>query len=203
VKRVIATTFAVGLLGTVGSAWAQPTKGSGTFTIAGVINTQLPQNGQKASANGMFTLGLGTFVASRTQLFVGPVVNISAGGGFSDPSVPFAQDESSVQASLGATVAVKQLFGGGGSKTFPYVGLHAQVLDFSGGTSFAFDENGLPVEGNSSFLDTMLIGTTVGFKSYLKENVALDLGAQMGAPIRNLSSGLRNISVVAAIEYLF
>jgi hypothetical protein len=202
VKKIIAATFV--LAAASSSAWAQPTKGAGTFTIAGVVNTQLPQNGQRASANGMFTFGLGTFVGSHTQLYIGPVVNLSAGGGISDPDSPATQG-SSVHASLGATVAIKQLFGSGGSKTFPYVGLHAQVLDFgSGGPSFSIDANGEPTSGGrSSFLDKMLVGTTVGLKSYFKENVALDLSAQMGAPVRNLSSGLRNVSVVAAIEYLF
>ena len=187
-KRITGTTFA--LLLVTASAWAQPHKGSGTFTLSGQINTQLPKDGDP-SAQGMFNIGFGTFVASRTQLFFGPSLNISAGDSI--------EGESSIHAGLGATVGIKQLFGGATSKTLPYVGLHATVLDFSSSSSFSTVEG----EGGGGLLDKMLVGTTVGIKSYFKESVALDLSAQMGAPARDIGSGLRNISLVAALEYIF
>ena len=200
-KKLTAPLFACGLLMAAGSASAQPTKGSGTFTLSGMVNTQIPKDGQDASAFGMFNLGIGKFVGSHTQISVGPTLNISAGGGL--------PGQSSVNASLGASVGVKQLFGGAASKTFPYVGLHATVLDFGSGSSafggdLDFDGDGLPDGGGSSgLLDKMLVGATVGFKSYVKESVALDLSAQMGAPARDLASGLRNVTLVAALEYIF
>jgi len=190
-KKIIGTTFAFVLLTAAGSAWAQPHKGSGTFTLSGQINTQLPKGGD-ATAQGMFNIGFGTFVSERTQLFVGPTLNISAGNSVFGES-------SSIHAGLGASLGIKQLFGGAAAKTFPYVGLHATVLDFGSGPSIPGFEGG----GKSSFLDKMYVGTTVGMKSYFKESVALDLSAQMGAPANDIGSGLRNVSLVAALEYIF
>jgi hypothetical protein len=191
-KKITGTTFAFVLLTAAGSAWAQPHKGSGTFTLAGQINTQIPGNGADPTAQGMFNIGFGKFVASRTQLFLGPTLNISAG--------ETGTGGSSIHAGLGATVGIKQLFGGAASKTLPYIGLHATVLDFSSSSTATGIEG---EEASSSFLNKMYVGTTLGLKSYFKENVALDLSAQMGAQANNIGSGLRNISLVAAIEYVF
>jgi len=190
-RKIIAAAFAFVVLATAGSAWAQPHKGSGTFTLSGQINTQIPKDGGDTSAQGMFNLGIGTFVSSHTQFFIGPTLNVSAGGGFG---------QSSVHAGLGATVGIKQLFGGATAKTFPYVGLHATVLDFSSGPAIPGLDGG---EAKAGLLDKMYVGTTVGLKSYFKESVALDLSAQMGAQAHDLGSGLRNVSLVAALEYIF
>lgn len=188
-KKITGIAFAFALLASSGSVWAQPHKGSGTITVSGMINTQLPEGNQGARADGMFNLGFGTFVTNHTQLFFGPTVTLSAGdsGGTGD---------SSVNASVGATVGIKQLFGGAASKTFPYVGLQASVFDFGSGGG------GLPGEG-SSILDKLMVGGSVGLKSYFKESVALDLSAQMFSPANDISAGLRNIRLAAALEYAF
>jgi hypothetical protein len=198
-KKITAPLFACGLLMAATSSFAQPTKGSGTFTLSGMVNTSIPKDGDP-TANGMFNLGIGKFIGSRTQISIGPTLNISAGNN----GLP---GESSISASLGASVGIKQLFGGAASKTFPYVGLQASVPNFGsgglGGLDLDLDGDGISDGGNDSLLAKMFVGTSVGFKSYLKESVALDLGAHMGAPANNLSAGLRNVSLVASIEYIF
>ena len=178
------------------AATAQPTAGSGSFTLSGQVNTQFPEGGDP-SANGVFTFGLGKFVSSRTQLFVGPTLTLSTSS-----ADPFGGEGSSVQANLGASVGIKQLFGSG-TKTFPYLGLDVTVLDFTPegfGGDFEFFDGEF---AEPDLLDYTYVGLSAGLKSFFKENVALDLKAAMGASPRNFSAGVRNLSLVASIEYIF